>query len=104
MSPLFIAGHFSAEAKEGRTQVSVLPVSSKAAHSCILAARSVSIREEGFHQGPAVPLMHKFISVLLPSSGQMYCGVWWNWGKLSAPGAVNFSPRNVVFVLYRRAS
>lgn len=100
MSPLFIAGHFSAEAKEGRTRVSVLPMSSKAAHSCILDSRSVSIREEG----PAVPLMHKFISVLLPSSGQMDCGVWWKWGKLSALGAVHFSPRNVVFVLYRRAA
>lgn len=77
MSPLFFVGHFSAEAKEGRVQVSVLPMSSKATHACILASGSVSITEEGFHQGPAVPLMHKFISVLLPSSGQMSSGVWW---------------------------
>lgn len=71
-------------------------MSSKAAHSCILAARSVSLREEGFHQGPAVPLMHKFVSVQLSRSGQMNWGVWWKGGKLSVLGAVHFSPRDVL--------
>lgn len=71
-------------------------MSSKATHACILASGSVSITEEGFHQGPAAPLMHKFISVLLPSSGQMSSGVWWKWGKLSVLQAVHFCLRDVV--------
>lgn len=96
MSPLFLAAHFSAEAREVRMQGPVSSASSKASHSCVLGAGSISIREEGFHQGPALHLMHKFISVLLPSSGQRNCGVWWKWGELSVPQAVHSTPRDVV--------
>lgn len=52
--------------------------------------------------------MHKFVSVLLPSSGKMNRVLWWKWGKLSVLQAVHFTPQGCVFetllVLYRRAS